>query len=152
MIDVEWDRVRGRLRDEVGDAAYRSWLRPITLQDVRDGSVRLGLPTRFMRDWVATHYGERIKNLWGAENPDIRAVEIVVGTGQRATATQTTAPAATVPAACAPAAVSPAAELSPTFGPRIAPCGPAEIDELGAQLDSRFTFKNFVVGKPNEFA
>lgn len=146
MIDVEWDRVRGRLRDEVGDAAYRSWLRPITLQDVRDGSVRLGLPTRFMRDWVATHYGERIKNLWGAENPAIRAVEIVVGNGQRSAGEATPQ----TPAAAAPTPAP--AEPSPTFGPRIAPCGPAEIDELGAQLDTRFTFKNFVVGKPNEFA
>ncbi len=78
MNNVEWDRVKGRLRDEVGDAAYRSWVRPITLQDVRDGSVRLCLPTRFMRDWVATHYSERIRALWGAENPSIRTVEVVV--------------------------------------------------------------------------
>src|SRR5512145_2176144 len=95
MIDVEWDRIKGRLRDEVGDAAYRSWLRPITLQDARDGSVRLGLPTRFMRDWVATHYGERIKSLWGAENPAIRTIEIVVGNAPRtlpAAATASPAP------------------------------------------------------------
>jgi chromosomal replication initiator protein len=145
MINVEWDRIKGRLRDEVGDAAYRSWLRPITLQDVRDGSVRLGLPTRFMRDWVATHYGERIKSLWGAENPAIRAVEIVVGDGSRApqepAAVSATAPAATVSAPPAAPAVA-----------RPAPCAPADIDELGAQLDQRYTFKNFVVGKPNEFA
>ncbi|MEW5728232.1 MAG: DnaA N-terminal domain-containing protein, partial [Pseudomonadota bacterium] len=78
MINSEWDRVRGRLRDEVGDAAYRSWLRPIALHDFQNGAVRLSLPTRFMRDWVATHYGDRIRALWGAENPAVRAVEIVV--------------------------------------------------------------------------
>ncbi|MCR6630540.1 MAG: chromosomal replication initiator protein DnaA [Magnetospirillum sp.] len=151
MIDVEWDRIKGRLRDEVGDAAYRSWLRPITLQDVRDGAVRLGLPTRFMRDWVATHYGERIKSLWGAENPAIRAVEIVVGNAARpVSAPAVSAPAATVPASPAVAA-APVIEESPAIRPA-APCTPAEVDELGAQLDTRYTFKNFVVGKPNEFA
>ncbi len=156
MIDVEWDRIKVRLRDEVGDAAYRSWLRPITLQDVRDGSVRLGLPTRFMRDWVATHYGDRIRNLWGAENPAIRSVEIVVGNTPRAAVTSAspsvpaTAAAAAAPTPAAPAA--PALRTRAAPPPPAAPCAPADVDELGAQLDARYTFKNFVVGKPNEFA
>ncbi len=149
MIDVEWDRIKGRLRDEVGDAAYRSWLRPITLQDARDGSVRLGLPTRFMRDWVATHYGERIKSLWGAENPSIRNVEIVVGTGRANAAATTPAAGAAAAATSIPATAAAQDEVA---APRAAPCGPADVDELGAQLDQRYTFKNFVVGKPNEFA
>ncbi|MEO0036382.1 MAG: chromosomal replication initiator protein DnaA, DNA-binding transcriptional dual regulator, partial [Pseudomonadota bacterium] len=71
MAQSEWDRVKTRLRDEVGDSAYRSWLRPITVHGISDGAVRLALPTRFLRDWVATHYGERIRTLWGAENPAI---------------------------------------------------------------------------------
>lgn len=148
MIDVEWDRIKGRLRDEVGDAAYRSWLRPITLQDAQDGFVRLGLPTRFMRDWVATHYGERIRNLWGAENPAIRTVEIVVGNAPRRPLSAVAAPTfAPAPAAVAASVVADTVTARPA-----APCAPADVDELGAQLDSRYTFKNFVVGKPNEFA
>ncbi|TAN76308.1 MAG: chromosomal replication initiator protein DnaA [Magnetospirillum sp.] len=154
MGKSEWDRVKVRLRDEVGDAAYRSWLRPITLHGINDGDVKLALPTRFMRDWVATHYAERIRTLWGVENPGIRNVEIVVG-AVRATAAL---PVAALP----PAAIPPvrAARLA-AAGPAMAPCAPAtvagtggngDIDELGAQLDPRFTFKNFVVGKPNEFA
>ena len=151
MAKSEWDRVKVRLRDEVGDAAYRSWLRPITLHGVNDGDVKLALPTRFMRDWVATHYAERIRTLWGAENPGIRNVEIVVG-AVRATAAP--APVAAPAVADAPAAPVRAVRAAPPQ----AVCAPApaptngEMDELGAQLDPRFTFKNFVVGKPNEFA
>ncbi len=155
MAKSEWDRVKVRLRDEVGDAAYRSWLRPITLHGVSDGDVKLALPTRFMRDWVATHYAERIRTLWGAENPGIRNVEIVVG-AVRATA----APAPAVEPAVVVAAV-PKAAAAPVRAVRVpaaasgssAPAASnSDIDELGAQLDPRFTFKNFVVGKPNEFA
>lgn len=135
MSSSDWDRVKGRLRDEVGDAAYGSWLRPITLHDMRDGAVSLALPTRFMRDWVATHYGERIRSLWGTENPAIRSVEIVVDSGRAVSA-----PIAT-PRSSAP--VAPVAA---------APCAPVDVDELGAPLDPRLTFNNFVVGKPNEFA
>ena len=155
MAKSEWDRVKVRLRDEVGDAAYRSWLRPITLHGVDDGDVKLALPTRFMRDWVATHYAERIRTLWGAENPGIRNVEIVVG-AVRATAAP--APAAADEPAPVPVAASPSA--TPVRAARLPAAGsaPAQIssnadaDELGALLDPRFTFKNFVVGKPNEFA
>ncbi len=141
-----WDRVRGRLREEVGDAAYRSWLRPITVHEVQDGAVRLALPTRFMRDWVATHYGERIRVLWGAENPAVRSVEIVVNTSRAALA------AVTAPAVSPPAVSSLRAAAAP--GLAAAPCAPAfaDVDEIGAPLDPRFTFGNFVVGKPNEFA
>lgn len=156
MVKTEWDKVKVRLRDEVGDAAYRSWLRPITLHGISDGDVKLALPTRFMRDWVATHYAERIRTLWGAENPGIRNVEIVVG-ATRATAV-TVAVASPTPAAfSAPAKPTPARstatkQITSPCTPAIPANGNAEIDELGALLDPRFTFKNFVVGKPNEFA
>ncbi|CAA7611581.1 chromosomal replication initiator protein DnaA [Magnetospirillum sp. UT-4] len=140
MTNSEWDRIVGRLRDEVGDAAYRSWLRPITCQGVNDGSVRLGLPTRFMRDWVATHYAERIRSLWGAENPAIRAVEVVVEGTRSATAL---APAPGSAPAPAPQCAAPA---------KVIPMPQPDTDDLGAQLDPRYTFRNFIVGKPNEFA
>src|SRR3546814_3692520 len=58
-IEQQWARVRGRLRDEVGEAAFRSWLKPLTLAEVDDGEVRIAVPTRFMRDWVMTHYADR---------------------------------------------------------------------------------------------
>ncbi len=31
-IDMQWQRVSGLLRAEIGEAAYRSWLKPIRLQ------------------------------------------------------------------------------------------------------------------------
>ncbi|CAA7612439.1 chromosomal replication initiator protein DnaA, DNA-binding transcriptional dual regulator [Candidatus Terasakiella magnetica] len=163
MVKSEWDRVKVRLRDEVGDAAYRSWLRPITLHGRSDDSVRLALPTRFMRDWVATHYGERIRTLWGVENPTIRTVEIVVEAARAAA--KAVVVKAPVPEVCAappaPLSAKAAAPVAPVLAMTPAPvpgggnsggASNGDLDELGAQLDQRFTFKNFVVGKPNEFA
>ena len=54
-VSAQWARVRGLLRAEVGESAYRSWLKPLTLLAVEDGAVRIATPTRFMRDWVASH-------------------------------------------------------------------------------------------------
>jgi chromosomal replication initiator protein len=155
----EWDRVIVRLRDEVGDTAFRSWLRPITVHQVSSDQVRLGLPSRFMRDWVTTHYAERIRTLWGAENPDIRTVEIVVNAHTPSSPVVETIPPVNVKAL--PKSVAPPSTLEPAIRyeskhhTALVPSGTAngvDIEALGAPLDQRFTFDNFVVGKPNEFA
>jgi chromosomal replication initiator protein len=124
--------VRGRLRDEFGEAAFRSWLKSMTLTDAADGRVRIGVPTRFLRDWVAAHYADRIRALWNSENNTITAVDLFVGVGGLQ---------------AEPAATAGAREREPTAAPE-----PGEEREIGAVLDPRFTFENFVVGKPNELA
>src|SRR3546814_4174233 len=70
----QWTRVRGRLRSEVGEAAYRSWLKPLTLAGSRNGRLRLAVPTRFMRDWVASNYASRLFALWSEEDPTLGGV------------------------------------------------------------------------------
>jgi chromosomal replication initiator protein len=135
MVHAQWNRVRGRLRDEYGEAAFKSWLNPLTLAEIRDGQVRMCVPTRFLRDWVVTHYGDRIRALWSNEDASINGVDIVV------------LPAA---AKATPRVALPVKAIA--AAPQ-APCEPANInEEIGAPLDPRYIFDNFVVGKPNEFA
>jgi chromosomal replication initiator protein len=134
QISGQWTRIRGTLRSEVGDVAYKSWLKPLTLVEVANGRVRISVPTRFMRDWVVDHYGQRLRALWLEEDSGIREVEIFVQT--ETPRIQLRQPAAEKPQ------------------PR-APEQPQAIDtlaDIGAQLDPRFTFANFIVGKPNELA
>ena len=126
-VQSQWARVRARLRNEFGDAAYRSWLRNMTLQGVDAGRVRIAVPTRFLRDWVAAHYVDRIRALWNNENGHVAAVEILVGPSS------------------APAAEP--AELPPRDTVEA-----VDEKDISAPLDPRFTFENFVVGKPNELA
>ncbi len=64
----QWQRVCARLRTEFGDAAYNSWLRPLSFQRIDGGLARLQAPTRFMPDWVLSHYGERIRVFWQEED------------------------------------------------------------------------------------
>lgn len=151
----QWARVRGELRREVGDAAFRSWLKPLTLVSSNNDRIRLGVPTRFMRDWINSNYSDRIRGLWRNENPTIAKVEIIVRTpdyrsdsapamdGKRAQGESAARDAA------GPAAdkVAGATELTGTDA------GLYEVgSDISAPLDPRFTFDNFVVGKPNELA
>ena len=127
----EWTTVSGYLRTEIGEAAYQSWLKPMTVREVVEGHIRISVPTRFMRDWVIAHYVDRLTQLWSSENPDVVGVEIYVQTDRPASA-------------AADQAVAPQASV----GNGAANYG----DYLSAPLDHRFTFDQFVVGKPNEFA
>jgi chromosomal replication initiator protein len=142
------------LRGEVGEAAYRSWLKPLTLVSVKKSVVRLAVPTRFMRDWVLGNYAQRIEALWRDEELDVAQVEIVVQPPDRPTPrpdstprkTESSEPAA--PVAAPVSAISPRARLSVPASSESEPTYP----DVSAPLDERFTFENFIVGKPNELA
>ncbi len=160
---AEWDRVKSRLKQEFGESAFKSWLTPITVATVRNGEVELAVPTRFMRDWITTHYAERIRALWNGENPSVRKVTLKVEAARNAALAEVaakekhaekpvaqnsghvinrmTVPGATSRAASARAATVPAQTFTTPLGA-----------DLSAPLDPRYVFENFVVGKPNEFA
>ena len=150
-IDAQWARVRGKLRGEFGEAAFKSWLKPLTFKSSRDGVVYLSVSTRFMRDWVRSHYGDRLHELWRDEDEGIRGIEIVIeSTASRPAETEDAASAISHARGPAPRTRSAAS----ADGHARAPDTYAPIDrtELSAPLDPRFTFDKFVVGKPNELA
>lgn len=152
QIAAVWARIRGRLQSEVGDVEYRTWLRQMTLAGVDGDEVTVHLPTRFLRDWVRTHYGAKIEKLWQAEDSRIRRVDIRVGHGRQAVAESLSE----IPADSAQAAEAAADAAAQTDSARAAAMSRMHVgrngDELSVPLDPRFTFDSFVVGKPNEFA
>jgi chromosomal replication initiator protein len=151
IVHAQWDRVRGRLRDELGEAAFKSWLNPLCLTEVKNGQVRMGAPTRFLRDWVATHYGDTIRRLWTREDSSISAIDIVVLPGKTPAQVKTMMAVPSRLVTLAPPAAAPAKRALPAAGAAVA-AESTGAEEIGAALDPRYTFDNFVVGKPNEFA
>ncbi len=148
-LSGEWSRVRARLQSEVGEVEYRTWLRQMTLGGCDGDEVTVLLPTRFLRDWVRSHYGDRITALWQSENSRVRRVDIRVGRAPEGLTTPMSPPIASVAATASSGAdtgiIAEPADLTATD------------DGLdgrgdGVGLDPRFTFETFVVGKPNEFA
>ncbi|MDW3205328.1 MAG: chromosomal replication initiator protein DnaA [Alphaproteobacteria bacterium] len=130
----QWARVRAALREEFGENAYRSWLKPLTFEGVDGDTVHLSVPTRFMRNWIESQYGERLTALWASECHSIRAVAVRQAK-QRPTAQGLPEEAVSVPEA----------ELAES---------PEDVAaaNLSAPIDPRFTFETFIVGKPNELA
>src|SRR6202034_3832121 len=69
------------LRAEVGEAAFRSWLQPLSVISIDSGEVSLAVPTRFMRDWIIKNYADRIQSIWASENDAVSGIELVVVPG-----------------------------------------------------------------------
>jgi chromosomal replication initiator protein len=152
-VTSQWQRVRTRLREEFGEAAYRSWLCSLTLAEVAEGAVRIEVPTRFLRDWVLAHYVDRIRALWIGENRAINKVEVVVGQPLSALPDIEPNEGDSLEPILPGMLPAEAARLPAAPGPAVAAAMDGDSDrEISAPLDPRFTFENFVVGKPNELA
>jgi chromosomal replication initiator protein len=142
-ITHQWEQVRERLRGEFGEAVFKSWLKPLFVAEAAGGVVHIAAPTRFMKDWVVSHYVNRILLVWQGFNPAISGIEVRV---KQPLAAQAPVVLSTTPQTMSPNQISsvPSVPDEESLG--------IDRDVLGAALDPRFTFDNFVVGKPNELA
>ncbi|MGI9451224.1 MAG: chromosomal replication initiator protein DnaA [Geminicoccaceae bacterium] len=159
-LEQQWALVKSQLRAEYGDTAYKTWLASLALEGLEGERVRLSVPTRFLRDWIASHYADRIKVLWRRTNPVVDGIALTVAQGQsvisRASETldrsgdrsggraggasgSSSSPGSISSKVTALSPAAPVAEIGPSA-------------EVSAPLDPRCTFENFVVGKPNELA
>jgi len=129
-IQTMWNKVYDQMREEFGEAIFRSWLKPMALQAAYHGTLEVSVPTRFMKDWIQNHYVARILELCVVENADIKRLEIVVVHGHIETQDAVTS------ASPVKANVNEIAEKL----------------DLSSPLDARFKFSSFVVGKSNALA
>ena len=66
-----WSRVKERLRADVGDDVYTSWFARMDLEALNDKTVQLSVPTRFLKNWIQSHYAERVLACWQAHVTDV---------------------------------------------------------------------------------
>lgn len=57
--DPRFEQIREDLRRDVGPRTYDGWLKPIHFS-AENSTLAVTLPSQFMRDWVHTHFGERL--------------------------------------------------------------------------------------------
>src|SRR5215469_5767992 len=73
-----WQRVKNRLRTELGEDVFTSWFARMELESVDKGAVRLSVPTRFLRNWIQSHYSEKVLSNWQAEEATVTRLELSV--------------------------------------------------------------------------
>jgi chromosomal replication initiator protein len=147
-----WSRVKGRLRAEVGDDIYSSWFARMDLEGLDDSTVRLSVPTRFLKSWIQSHYSERVLACWQAEQATVGRIELSVRSGVLRSLAQKPAPVQ-------PAVAhhnghnGHAARLNGSEQRTISsPLSAAHEALGGSPLDPRLTFETFVLGRSNTLA
>ncbi len=138
--EKKWLNLKKDLRKIVGDTAYNNWLKQLTFLSLKDQTISFSVPTKFLRDWVVNNYADKIKNQCKNYIKNVEAIKFVVkplggrvvpGTARTIKNTDN--------------------QWKNSFDIRTNQTS-SSVNDFGAPLDPRFTFDNFVVGKPNELA
>ena len=131
-IETKWSDVIALLEKEVGTTTVKNWIHPLVILSDENQTLKFSAPTRFLADWVRSHYTDAIRRLWSSVNGSIFSVEFTVD----ASATKLPAKDQTDDKTQAPANEN----------------GSKTVLELGSRLDPKMTFETFVVGSSNALA
>jgi chromosomal replication initiator protein len=140
-----WDRVRRRLRAELGEDVFSSWFGRLDLVGVAEETAHLSVPTRFLKSWIQSHYLDRVRQLVCEELAGVAQISLAV---RGAAASR---PARAAAEAAAPAAAPPKSGQDRASPQERAPTTDTE-SLSGSPLDRRLTFASFLVGRSNALA
>ena len=124
-----WPIIKLALRKTVGEAAFTNWINPLELTSINASKANFVTPTKFIGDWVDRNYGDSIKFEFAKQGLDIERLVFSVNMKPKITS---------------------AKKSSTKLESKNTKTGSTDLP--GASLDPRYTFDNFVVGKPNELA
>ena len=128
-IDVSWPKITSELKKSLDKDTFQNWIKPIYFESHIDTSLTLSVPTRFLRDWIIKNYASVIKKAYMDQGHSIDKLAVLVKENNKR--------------------IIPGTEViyedkdddEDTY-----------YDDISAPLDPKFTFDNFIVGKPNELA
>jgi len=128
MTNEMWAEIRETLRGSVGTGNYSNWIEPLEFSTMEQGVATFFVPTNFIGKYVQQNFGEQILYQINRIGGEVQRLKFSVPPRPKS-ASRTRAQAATTDTST-----------------------DAVSEVPGAPLDARFTFENFVVGKPNELA
>ena len=137
-IKEKWSHALSVLRAELGEATFRSWFRHIEFGELVGEDLVLYVPTKFMKDWIHTHYGDRILSILKNNSAPIKNVIIDLQKFKKMNDTSEE--------------VQSNSDLSSSSAQVSANEEGDHNSMLGAPLDPNLSFDNFVVGASNELA
>ena len=138
--EKNWLSLKNSLKQSVGDSAFNNWIKHLNFVSFENKTLSFSLPTKFLRDWIVNNYSDAIKTESKKFINQIDVIKFVVkpNGGRIVPGTTRTIKSTDNQWKSSMDIRSNQKSMFP--------------NEFGAPLDPRFTFENFVVGKPNELA
>jgi chromosomal replication initiator protein len=146
-IESKWRRVQARLRAELGEDVFTSWFGRVELDSFDAGTVQVSVPTKFLRNWLQSHYSERLLACCSAELAEVDRLEFRVRQPHDAAMAERRRPERTPAKLDAPKSGTPRGD-EPM--PRDGRTGWDGFE--GSPLEARFAFSSFIVGASNRLA
>ncbi|MGR3507887.1 MAG: chromosomal replication initiator protein DnaA [Sulfitobacter sp.] len=129
MTQAQWTKIRDRLKKTVGQNNFTTWIAPLSVGPLEDGVTTLFVPTNFFGNYVSQNFADLILHEMQSENDSVTRLKFELATPDKS-----------------------AIPLPAPARPKTATAQPSNSSLNTAPLDARFSFDNFVVGKPNELA
>lgn len=154
--DRIWSEAAGRLKAEIGDGPFSSYIAPSAVRLDASGNLILVTPTAYARDWVRKNALRRMNELWLGLDGLSRRLDVrcraEVGSVPPATAFPAgeTPRLASVGGVVAPVPMS--AQAAAMAASSFAPATDGARAVRAAGLQERLTFDSFVEGQGNAFA
>ena len=127
--EIVWSSIKLQLKDEYGETEYSNWLKLLTFSKIEKEIIIFYAPTKFMCDWILSHYGKKILSMWREKNKSIKDISVFVYNDKESEK-----------------------KTAKDYKSFNKVTSSSETDDFENNLDPRFTFKDFVVGKSNELA
>ena len=138
--ESKWLSFKKNLKKTVGDSAFNNWLKHLNFVSLEEDTITFSVPTKFLRDWIVNNYSDKIKSEAKNYIEKVDTIKFVVKpSGGRIV------PGTTRTIKSNDNHWKSSMDLRSNQSSNYP-------NEFGAPLDPRFTFENFVVGKPNELA
>jgi len=157
-VEEAWSRACRRLRAELGEAVYGSWLAGLELVRIENGVAHVSVPTKFLKSWIQSHYTDRVRAALSSEFGGIEKLNVEVRSSTKMRMPLRDPNLERKPVTGAGVAQTAPSSSSSTVqenGDTRREQAPANIDAnglSGSPLDKRFTFSSFLVGSSNQLA
>ena len=74
-----WQRAGDRMRDELGQVGYETWIGPLNFVAHQGSTVTVEAPNRFFRDWINDRYLSLMRSALSAEAGGEIEVRLTLG-------------------------------------------------------------------------
>ncbi|MCB1666886.1 MAG: chromosomal replication initiator protein DnaA [Porticoccaceae bacterium] len=155
MAEVLWETCLDRLQEELPEQQFNTWIRPLQLDAGQDASkLQLVAPNRFVQDWVADKFLNRIQEL--SAQLKGHACEVIISSRAVSAPAFTTHDTSSTqqPVNGATPKVLSVPTPNPTTRVQVRKVEPEVLGGIRheSNLNANFTFDSFVEGKSNQLA
>lgn len=132
-LETLWEKILNRIRENVGDSLFKVWFSNISPKNVHQGVFKIEVSSKFVKDWIEKRFSSIILKSAKEFLPEVKNIEIIVSNK----------PSNLV--------ITRKTSTRKSFSLNKETLTIFEVNPQ-TNLNPRYSFNNFVVGKSNELA